>query len=188
MKKLTIVFLFLCQFASAGVPPAGNYRVDPDHSNVGFEVNHLGVSLVVGRFNRFSGLITFQPNGDSKVSVEIDPSSVDTKVAQRDSHLRSADFFDVTLFPAARFESTRVEYDGEGNPTRIQGLLTMHGRTNEITLAVTPIGVGPGPTGELRAGFVATAKLQRSAYGMNSLLAVAGDAVALNLNIEMIRQ
>lgn len=188
MKFMIVSLVFMSELVFAGVAPAGSYRLDPDHTNIGFEVSHLGISLVVGRFNRFEGQIQHQPGGNSKLSVDIDPSSVDTKVAQRDNHLRSADFFDVAQFPKAHFESTKIEYDGEGNPDKISGLLTLHGKTNEVVLSVTPVGAGNGPAGDFRAGFVGRTTLKRSAFGMNSLLAVAGDEVTLILNVEAILQ
>ncbi|MGE4130360.1 MAG: YceI family protein [Bdellovibrionales bacterium] len=185
---IAAIFSLFTAMASAATAPAGHYTIDADHSNVGFEVSHLGISLVVGRFDKLSGTIEFNPNGASTVAVEIDPSSINTKVAQRDSHLRSADFFNVSVFPKMSFQSTAVQYDGEGNPVSMEGLLTMHGATQPVRLEITAIGAGSGPLGDVRAGYKAVGKIKRSAFGMNSLLAVAGDEVSLTLNIEAIQQ
>jgi polyisoprenoid-binding protein YceI len=143
---------------------------------------------VVGRFNKFQGDVNFVPNGESKVTVDIDVASIDTKVAQRDQHLRSADFFNVTQFPKARFESTHIDYDADGNPKSIQGTLTLHGQSKAVTLTVSPIGSGVGPVGEFRVGFHASTIIQRSDFGMTSLMAIAGDQVTLNFNVEAIHQ
>src|SRR5665213_2659536 len=89
----------------------GAYALDPDHTNIGFEVSHMGVSFVVGRFDKLSGTVKLAANGNTQISVQIDPSSINTKVAQRDTHLRSADFFNVSQFPTAAFVSTKVDYD-----------------------------------------------------------------------------
>lgn len=172
----------------AAVAPEGNYLIDPDHSHIGFEVSHLGISFVVGRFNKFRGEIKFVPRGASEVNVEIETPSVDTNVVKRDNHLRSADFFEVARFPKMTFVSKRVEYDGDGNPKSIEGELTLHGQKKVVVLQVSPIGVGKGPLDDVRAGFLATATIKRSEFGMTSLLNVAGDDVHLNLNIEAIRQ
>ncbi len=187
MKHLIIALLILSSNAH-GAAKEGAYKLDPDHTNIGFEVGHLGISFVVGRFNKFTGEVNFAPNGESKVVIDIDPSSVDTKVAQRDSHLRSADFFNIAQFPKAKFESTSVQYDAEGNPSSITGNLTLHGQTKPVTLTVKPIGTGNGPLGEYRAGFHAVTTIKRSDFGMTSLLAVAGDQVTLTINVEAIHQ
>ncbi len=187
MKNLLSVLLFLSSASYASVRE-GAYKIDPDHSNIGFEVSHLGISFVVGRFNKMSGEVKFTPNGDSSVKVEVDTASVDTKVAQRDQHLRSADFFNVAQFPKANFVSTGVEYDGEGNPKLIRGNLTLHGQTNPVTLTVSPVGNGDGPLGDYRAGFHAVATIKRSDYGMRNMLAVAGDEITLTIHVEAIRQ
>jgi polyisoprenoid-binding protein YceI len=174
--------------AFATVAPAGNYQLDPDHTNVGFEVGHLGIGLVVGRFDRFQGSVAFNPGGESKVSIDVEIASIDTKVDQRDTHLRSADFFDAAQFPTMHFESTKVTYDSEGNPSSIEGNLSFHGVTQPLTLNVTPLGTGPGPMGETRAGFKATGTVKRTQFGMKKLLAIAGDEVTILLNVEGIRQ
>ena len=171
----------------AAVAPAGTYKIDPDHSNVGFEVGHLAIGTVVGRFDRFSGEIQFNPRGQSRAVVDIEIASINTKVDQRDSHLRSADFFNVEQFPTMHFESTSVEYDAEGNPKSIVGTLSFHGQSRPVTLAVATLGNGQGPLGETRAGFKASTTIQRTEFGMNGLLAIAGDAVTISINVEGIK-
>ncbi|MCB0386663.1 MAG: YceI family protein, partial [Bdellovibrionales bacterium] len=174
--------------ASAGVAQAGQYEIDGPPTRIVFEVSHLGFSLVVGRFNTFSGQIQFNPNGESSVVAEIDVASVDTNQKRRDQHLRSADFFDASRFPKMRYQSTSVEYDQERNPKTVHGTLSLHGVEKEVSLAVTPIGAGQDPFGDVRTGYQAKAVINRSDFGMNNLLAVAGDEVAITINIEGILQ
>ncbi len=172
----------------AGQAPQGQYKIDSDHSNVGFEVNHMGISLTVGRFDKLAGDIQFIPSGDSKVSVEIDVGSVNTKIEQRDRHLRSDAFFNAASFPKMTFASTKITYDAAGNPTTIVGDLTLHGISKPVTLTVVPVGTGADQTGATRAGFKATATLKRSEYGMKEMLALIGDDIAITLNIEAVKQ
>jgi polyisoprenoid-binding protein YceI len=166
----------------------GSYTLDPQHTSITFEVSHMGVSFVVGRFDKLSGTVKLAANGATQVNVQIDPSSVDTNVAQRDTHLRSADFFNVAQFPTCTFVSTGVTYDNQGNPATVVGNLTLHGVTKPVTLTLTPIGTGVDQTNATRVGFHATSSIKRSDYGMTSLLAVAGDQITLNFNIEAVKQ
>lgn len=191
MQVLSAVVLTLGLLTSnvyAAAVMDGNYIVDRDHTNVGFEVSHMGISLVIGRFNRFQGSVNFTANGDSKVSFEIQTASVDTSVARRDDHLRTADFFDVERFPKMVFESTSVEYQEDGTPKLIHGQLTLHGVTKPVSLEVTPVGTGTTRTGEFRAGFVAKTVIKRTDFGMDKLLAAASDDVTINLHVELLKQ
>src|SRR3954453_2632919 len=90
------------------------WNIDPSHSAIGFSVRHMVVSKTRGRFTKWSGQIRFDPQAPAASSVEvtIDPASIDTADAQRDGHLRSADFFDVEKFPTASFRSTTVASPG----------------------------------------------------------------------------
>ena len=173
---------------AAGAAKDGAYQLDPAHTNIGFEVSHMGISFVVGRFDKYTSDIKFTANKDLQIKLDIDASSVNTHVGQRDTHLRSQDFFNVAQFPRMTFVSKTVTYDAEGNPKTVDGDLTMHGQTKPITLTVSPIGTGDGSLGEYRAGFHATALLKRSAFGMTNLMAVAGDDITININVEAIKQ
>ena len=166
----------------------GTYNIDPAHTSVGFEVSHLGIAIVVGRFNTVKGEFTFVPNGNSAVNTEIKTSSVDTNVPDRDKHLRSSDFFDANRFPSMSFKSSSVEYSADGKPIKIIGTLNLHGISREIILETKAIGFGEGPAGNYRAGFQAKAKINRSDFGMKNLLAVAGDEVLITLNVEGIKK
>jgi polyisoprenoid-binding protein YceI len=171
------------------------WNVDLSHSAIHFTVRHMVVSKVRGRFSKFSGQIQFDPEKveAGSVQVEIDPSSVDTNDAQRDGHLRSGDFFEIEKFPKAAFKSTRVSGNGEGK-LRVEGELTLHGVTRPIVLDATFEGSAADPWGGTRAGFSATASLDRRDFGISFNKALdaggvlVGDKIELNLEIEAIKQ
>ncbi len=153
------------------------------------------VSKTRGRFTRWSGQLRFDPadSAASSVEVTIDPASVDTADAQRDAHLRSADFFDVEKFPAATFRSTKVE-DLGGDRYRVTGDLTLRGVTNSVVLDVAYEGAGKDPWGGERAGFNATTSIDRKQFGLewNKTLEtgglLVGEKVDLTLEIEAVKQ
>src|SRR4051794_37958655 len=113
--------------------PAGTWRVDPTHSSVGFEVKHLMIATVRGRFTEFEGTIEAAEDdpSNSRAWGSVKVASIDTGDADRDAHLRSPDFFDVERYPEARFESTRVEHM-EGGRYRMAGDLTIKDETREV--------------------------------------------------------
>ena len=171
------------------------WQIDAAHSHVEFAVKHLMIATVKGRFGAVSGAVT--TNGDgvagAAVDVTIDASSVDTREPQRDTHLRSADFFDVATFPAITFRSTRVVPAGDGALT-LTGDLTIHGVTRPITLAVTDEGAAKDPWGGDRRAFSATGRLSRKDFGLtwNQALeaggVLVGDDVRISLEVELVRQ
>ena len=99
---------------------AADYEIDPAHSFIEFRIKHLGYSWLYGRFNRFSGGFSHDPADPSanRISVSIDPASVDTNHAERDKHLRNPDFLDVEKYPGAGFESTKYTGDAEERDPR----------------------------------------------------------------------
>jgi polyisoprenoid-binding protein YceI len=153
------------------------------------------VSKTRGRFTKWSGLLSFDPDDFTKGSVEvnIEPASVDTADAQRDGHLRSADFFDVEKYPTATFKSTRVE-DLEGGKLRITGNLTVRGVTHPVVLEGLYEGTGKDPWGGERAGFSASTSIDRRQFGLqwNKALetggVLVGDKVELTLEVEAVKQ
>jgi polyisoprenoid-binding protein YceI len=171
-----------------------NWTFDTVHSSLNFWVRHLMVSKVSGRFTKWTGTLAFdeaQPQG-ARVEVEIDASSVDTREAQRDAHLRSADFFDVEKYPTLKFVSTKVEKTGESE-FKLQGDLTMHGVTKPVTLDVEYGGRQKHPQMGERAGFSAKGVVHRKDWGLvyNQILEAGGvalsDKVELHLEIEAIK-
>ncbi len=174
---------------------ASTWKIDASHSAIHFSVRHMVISKTRGRFAKFGGEITFDPQdlAKAKVEVNIEPASIDTADAQRDGHLRSADFFDVEKFPTATFRSTKVQDQG-GGKLRIDGELTIRGITKPVTLEGTYEGAGKDPWGGERAGFIASTSLDRRQWGLewNKALetggVLVGEKVDLTLEVEAIKQ
>ncbi|HEY2295886.1 MAG TPA: YceI family protein [Thermoanaerobaculia bacterium] len=172
---------------------ADTFAVDPNHSEVSFQIRHL-VSQVRGRFNEFSGTVQLDPKNLPASSVEfhIKAASIDTHVADRDKHLRSADFFDVEKYPEISFKSESVQPAGK-DKYNVTGTLTMHGVSKKVTLPVTYGGqVKLG--GSTRAGFQTETTLDRKDYGIiwNKALdaggAMLGDDVSISINLEAVKK
>src|SRR5579864_6290810 len=176
-----------------GIPGyvAGTWSIDPVHSEVGFTVRHMMVSKVRGKFRNFSGeIVTGETPLDSRVTAEIDLSSIDTGNEQRDAHIRSADFFEVETYPTMTYRSTGVRPHRDG--FILDGKLTLKGVTKDVPLTLELNGFGPDPYGGTRAGFTATAEISRSDFGITYNAAiegggvVVGDKVTIQLEIEAV--
>ncbi|HKJ84152.1 MAG TPA: YceI family protein [Mariprofundaceae bacterium] len=169
--------------------PAGTYKIDPVHSLAQFWIGHLGVSELPGRFDKISGSFTFDPAHpeNSKVSVEIPVKSLDTNYARRNKDLRGPDFFNARQFPIMKFVSTKLIM-GDDNEMRLAGQLTLHGVTQPVTFNLRHVGAGPDPWGNYRSGYIASAIIRRSHFGMNYMLGGISDQVKIQLNIEGKRQ
>ena len=178
--------------------PAGAltaWSIDPAHSHIEFAIRHLMIATVKGRFAVVHGTVYSHDADPAKgrTEIEIDVDSIDTREAQRDAHLKSADFFDVEKFPKITFVSTRIT-DVNGDRFTLIGDLTMHGVTREVALDVTSEGRTRDPWGGERAGFAATTKIKRSDFGLtwNQALetggVVVGDDVKVSLEIELVKQ
>jgi len=172
---------------------AGTWAIDPVHSEVGFNVRHMMVSKVRGRFTTFEGqFVTGEDPLTSSVTATIDLSSIDTGNADRDNHIRSADFFDVDRHQQMTYRSTGVRQRGDGFV--LDGELTLKGITKPLTLDIELGGFGPDPFGGVRSGFTAVGELKRSDFGVdfNAVLetggVVVGDKVTLILEIEGVLQ
>src|SRR5882724_4041078 len=132
----------------------GTWTIDPVHSEVGFSVRHMMVSKVRGKFGVFGGdIVTGESPLDSSVTATIDLSPIDTGNADRDNHLRSADFLEVDAHKAMTFRSTRVRRDGEDY--MVDGELTLKSITKPISVRLELGGFGVDPFGKSRAGFAA---------------------------------
>jgi len=145
--------------------PAGTYNVDPTHSNVGFEVKHMGIATVRGAFKKFAG--TVESTGESTVlagSVEV--ASIDTGEAQRDAHLAAPDFFDAATHPQITFTSTSAEPAGEGK-IRLTGEITIKGITKPIELTGVIADAGTtDPWGNERVGLELEGKIDRRDFDL----------------------
>ena len=181
--------LTLASFQQSAV--ADTYVIDTkgSHASINFEIPHLGYSILTGRFDKFSGTFDYDPAAPekSKVSVEIDPASVNSNHAKRDKHIRDGDFLDVGAYPTAKFESTSVTSSGEGK-ANITGNLTLHGVTKEIVIKAKHIGGGKDPWGGFRHGFRGTTDLKLKDFGINFNLGPASEVVKLKLHVEGIKQ
>jgi polyisoprenoid-binding protein YceI len=172
---------------------AGTWDIDPTHSEVSFVVRHLMVSKVRGTFTGFAGriLVAEDPLGSS-VEADIDMSTIDTRDATRDAHLRSADFFETDTHPTMTYRSTAVRRDGDD--FLVEGELTLHGVTRSVPLAVEFNGVSPDPWGATRAGFSAETEINRKDFGIDISMpldgggVVVGDKIKVHLEIEAILQ
>jgi len=172
----------------------GTWDLDPSHSEVAFSIRHLMVSKVRGRFATFSGsFVTAENPTDSHVEAVVDLSSIDTNSADRDAHLRSADFFDVERHPTMSYRSTGVRADGDR--WIVDGELSLHGVTLGVPLELELHGFLPqSPFGDTRVGFTATGEINRDDFGItfNSVLegggVALGNKVQITLEIEAIRR
>jgi polyisoprenoid-binding protein YceI len=163
------------------------WEIDSSHSGIHFSVRHLVIAKVRGQFSRWSGALVV-PDGDfSRATLEatIDPSSIETGVADRDTHLKSADFFDVAQYPEITFTASRIE--PKGDDFRLHGALTIKGITREIALEVEPLGQVKDPWGNQRAAFSAKAAIDRKDFNLawNQVLETGGLAVGERVNLEI---
>ena len=195
MKRTIASIAAIAALSLPVLASAATWNIDPDHSNVGFKVRHLMVSNVKGNFEKHSGVLDLNEKDitRSKVSVTIDTASVNTSVAKRDEHLRSADFFDVAKYPTMTFTSRKVAKAGNGK-LKVTGDLTLHGITRQVVLNVEgPAKESKDPWGNLRTGVNAAAKINRKDFGLvyNAALETGGVAVGeevdISLEIEMIK-
>jgi polyisoprenoid-binding protein YceI len=163
------------------------WTLDPAHSQIEFSVRHMMVTTVRGQFRKFSVDVDFDEERPERSSVvaHIEASSIDTGVEARDAHLRSADFFDAGTYSELTFRSTHIEASGDGY--KIDGDLTIRGETKPVTLDAEVGGVVANPQGGRRAGFSATTKISRKAWGLtwNQVLETGGWAVGDDIKISM---
>ncbi len=164
------------------------WTLDPTHSSIEFSVRHMVFAKVRGRFDAWRGTLELDA-GDptrARVAVEIDATSIGTGVADRDAHLRSADFFDVERFPALRFEATRIEPVGKGR-SRLHGELTIRDATRPVVLEVEHGGEAIDPWGNRRVAFSARTSLDRRDFGLtwNQVLEAGGVLVGERIDVEL---
>lgn len=169
-------------------PATGAYDVDVMHSKVGFEIPHLVISTVEGRFTQMSGELQIAENfSKSSVSASVDMKSVDTAVKDRDDHLRSADFFDVEKHPKMSFKSTAIQ--GSPQKFKLVGDLTIKGVTKKVSFDAQYLGSATDAYGNVKAAFKASGKINRKDFGLTwskmvEVGPVVGDEVTLTLNIQ----
>ena len=174
----------------------GTWTVDPVHSEVSFVVRHMMVSKVRGRFDTFEAAITTAPDPlQSTVTATVDLGSVNTGNQTRDNHIRSEDFFHTEKHPTMTFRSTGLRRAGDDRYF-LDGDLTLRGVTRPVTFRLEVNGFGPDPYGGMRAGFSATAEINRNEWNVsyNGPIPGAGtgmvlsDKATINLEIEAVLQ
>ena len=181
--------------ANAPQPTTTTWNIDPVHTTVEFKIRHMMIANVKGHFKLDSGVITVDEADITKSHVEasIDAASIDTREADRDTHLRSAEFLDVEKFPTLTFTSTRVTRGGQAD-LEVEGDLTIHGVTRKATFLVEgPTQPGKDPWGNLRIGLSASTKINRKDFGLtwNAALEtggiLVGDEVTITLDVEAVK-
>jgi len=185
--------LRLPRHGGSDVPPPGIWAIDVAHSTISATAHHLGLSAVHGRFTDFSGVITV-PEDVTRASVEvrIDATSIDTGNAQRDEHLRSADFLDTARFPTLTFRAFGVQRGAAG--WVLAGDLSLLGSSRPVQLQLSYAGSGPDPWGGTRAAFSATTELHRNDFQMNWNqavgigVAVFGTTLKVAIDVEAVLQ
>jgi polyisoprenoid-binding protein YceI len=191
MKRLAILTGILALAAPLAVAQTTTWTSDPAHSEVDFSIKHMSVSNVHGRIGNVAATIVLNDADITKSSVTatIDVSTIDTGVAQRDTHLKTPDFFDVAKFPTANFASTSVAKNG-GKLT-VSGNFTLHGVTKPVVLDVEgPSAPVPGRDKKLHCGITATTTISRTAFGIgpNFPAAMVGEDVKLTIELEIVQQ
>jgi polyisoprenoid-binding protein YceI len=174
---------------TAAVPGylAGTWTADPAHSDIAFTARHLVIGRTRGRFTGHDvTIVTGEDPLSSSVVATIDLASVDTGNATRDAHLRSAELLAVEAHPTMTYRSTGVRPSEDG--FIVDGELTLHGVTRQVPLAVEVNGFGPDPWGGQRAGFSATARIDRRDFGIGPAVPVeaVGAAVSISLEVEAV--
>jgi len=171
------------------------WNLDPVHSVAEFKVKHMMISNVKGHFPKVTGVLTLDESDLTKSSVAatIDVSSIETRDAQRDGHLKSADFFDVEKFPTMTFKSTSVKITGGGEGT-VTGDLTIRDVTKPVVFNVEgPTAPAKDPWGNLRVAVSATTKISRKEFGLvwNAALetggVLVGDDVTITLDVQFVK-
>lgn len=169
----------------------GTWQIDTVHSDVSFSVRHMMVSKVRGNFTDFAGtIVTADEPADSSVTASITLDSIDTRNEQRDNHIRSADFFDVALHPAMAYRSTSLV--AKGDSWTLEGELSLHGVTKSVPLNLELNGFTADPYGGQRAGFSASAEINRRDFGIDISMpmdgggVVVGEKIAITLEIEAV--
>jgi polyisoprenoid-binding protein YceI len=164
--------------------PAGTFNIDPSHSRVGFSARHAMVTKVRGSFNDYTGAAVVA-DGVASINIDITVASVDTRNADRDGHLQSADFFDVANFPKITFASTSVKESGS-EKLSVEGNLTIKDVTKPITIEFEYSGTATDPFGNARFGFEGAAEINRKDFGLtwNAALETGGILVSENIKLE----
>lgn len=190
MKKLKFLVLGSALFALTGFTAVNTWKNDATHSNLGFSIVHLGISDVAGSFDDYSATIISDREdfSDAIIEATIKAESVNTGVAPRDKHLRSADFFEVEKYPTITFKSTSIKKKKKSQ-YQVVGDLTAKGITKPVTLTMTHKGTIEHPRSKKPvAGMNLTGKIKRSDFGIGEQGATLSDEVSININAELVKK
>lgn len=196
LSKMVVTAVGFTLIVGTVQPASGEtarYDVDPDHSTIGFSVDHMVVSKTRGQFMEYTGFIEMDPDAKTVKTIEatIKTPSITTNHQKRDTHLKSPDFFDVEKYPTMAYKMKSYHKNGDGYMA--VGDLTLHGVTKEITLLGNFNGVNKDPWGNTRAGFTAEGKVNRKDFGINWNKAldnggvIVGNEVLIKLDVEAIK-
>lgn len=190
MKRITFALLFI--ITSFAIQAQGTYLVDPAHSKLGFTITHFGIADVPGHFDKFDVTVksTKADFSDAVVEMAADVNTINTRIAPRDKHLKSADFFDVEQFPVMTFKSTSIR-KVEENKYELSGDLTMHGITKPVTVNMWHRGSIQKEEGDkLTAGLQFTTTIKRSDFDLGSKFSapLLSDEVTLKGDGEFLQQ
>lgn len=182
-------------FAFALTASAATYTIDSAHSSATFKVRHMMITNVTGEFGKTSGTVEFDPANLAltKVNAVIDATTINTREAKRDAHLKSADFFEVEKYPTITFASKRLERTGD-HKYKLIGDLTMHGVTREVALNVEATPEIKDGRGGFRFGANATTRINRKDFGLtwNRVMeaggVTVGEEVDITLDLELVKQ
>lgn len=181
--------------AVASATEVSKWNIDPVHSIAEFRVKHMMISSVRGQFTGVTGALIFNESdlAKSQVDAVIDVSSIDTHDAQRDTHLKSPDFFDVEKFPTMTFRSSRITRKADGS-LLVSGPLTLHGITKNVEFEVEgPTPPAKDPWGNTRVDVTAKTRVNRTDFGLNFNAALetggvlVGEDVAITLELEFVK-
>jgi polyisoprenoid-binding protein YceI len=192
MKRIVLATSLLALSASFALAQTSTWTSDPAHSEVDFSVKHLSISNVHGRFGNVNATIVYNEADVTKstVTATIDVSTVDTGMAQRDTHIKSPDFFDVATYSTATFTSTSVAKSG--SDLKVSGNFTLHGVTKPVVLEVEAPGAPIDSPMDHKAhrGFEATTTISRTAFGIGAKFpdAIVSDAIKLTIELEVVKQ
>jgi polyisoprenoid-binding protein YceI len=174
------------QESGSGLVPAGTWQVDPAHSSIEFQVKHMMIATVKGRFTKFAGTLEAGEDGTLRADGTVKSASIDTHDETRNEHLRSADFFDAATYPELSFVTTEIAPTG-GSGLRVAGELTIKGTTKPIELTGTVQGTGLDPWGNERVALELRGEIDRREFGLtwNQALETGGVLVSDRVKIEL---
>ena len=186
-KNLMAMTLAACAVMGIGMVASGDdYAIDPVHSGVTFQIRHMDVSWIPGRFNQFSGAFTLDSAdpGKSSFKMTIKPDSVDTNNAKRDGHLKSPDFFNIAQYPTIEFASTSVTPTADGY--KVAGNLNFHGETKPVSFDLKGGKMTEFPKGVQRTGYTSQFTIKRSEFGVGKKFGekMLGDDVWVTVSFE----